>query len=127
MTAALQYDDLIGKPFRYGARGPQEYDCWGLVRECYRRAHGVLLPDFASPEDLAVQHAVIATQRVDPLWQEVQPTAGVIVLVRVGQHACHTAFSLNAHELLHTWETTGVIAQRVAPHRILGWYRYAGR
>lgn len=34
MTAALRnVDELIGLPWRLGARGPEEYDCLGLVIE----------------------------------------------------------------------------------------------
>jgi hypothetical protein len=37
--------DLIGKPYRPGARGPHEFDCWGLCAEVYRR-RGIALPDY---------------------------------------------------------------------------------
>lgn len=41
------YSDLLGKPFAYHGRGPDAYDCWGLVREICRRG-GVSLPDHVS-------------------------------------------------------------------------------
>jgi NlpC/P60 family len=37
--------DLIGKPYVHGARGPDAFDCWGLCAEVYRRA-GITLPDY---------------------------------------------------------------------------------
>ena len=37
--------DLVGQPFKEGARGPNEFDCWGLVREVAKRS-GTELPDF---------------------------------------------------------------------------------
>jgi hypothetical protein len=44
-------NDLIGKPWRLGARGPDAYDCWGLVREVLQRMRpGLPLPDWASDE-----------------------------------------------------------------------------
>lgn len=38
--------DLIGKPYAHGARGPAAFDCWGLCAEVYRRG-GVELPDYS--------------------------------------------------------------------------------
>lgn len=43
----IDVNDLIGKPYRLGGRGPFEYDCWGLVVEIYKRL-GVSLPDYPS-------------------------------------------------------------------------------
>ena len=124
------FGDLIGKPFKYGARGPHEYDCWGLVMECYRRVHGVELPDLASPEEAAVQHALGAAMQMQPCWKRLeQALAGSIVALRVGRYVCHTGFSLGDGRMLHTWETTnGVIVQNVDAwrHRIEGFYRYVG-
>ncbi len=31
------YSDLIGKPFAYHGRGPDSYDCLGLVMEVFKR------------------------------------------------------------------------------------------
>jgi len=72
MKPALPLDiesvqDLIGKPYQRGARGPDAYDCWGLCVEVYRRG-GIDLPDFREDHmtherasqlmaDLAHEHA----------------------------------------------------------------------
>ena len=51
MIAAVDVNDLIGKPYRLGGRGPDAYDCWGLVREVLRRMlPGQALPDWASDQ-----------------------------------------------------------------------------
>jgi cell wall-associated NlpC family hydrolase len=44
-----QCEDLIGKPYLLGARGPDAYDCWGLCIEVYRRG-GRPLPEFISAD-----------------------------------------------------------------------------
>ena len=41
----VTYDDLIGRPFVDGGRGPENFDCWGLATDVFRR-HGKILPDF---------------------------------------------------------------------------------
>ena len=45
--------DLLGKPFKWGGRGPKSYDCYGLAMECARRV-GKRFPDqYASTPDFA--------------------------------------------------------------------------
>jgi len=51
----LFYTDLLDKRYEKGARGPDAYDCYGLVMEVFKRA-GVALPDYGcaeSPEGVA--------------------------------------------------------------------------
>jgi cell wall-associated NlpC family hydrolase len=59
--------DLIGKRYAIGARGPDSFDCWGVCAEVYRRA-GRALPDYraaslthaqtrALVQDIAPDHA----------------------------------------------------------------------
>jgi hypothetical protein len=37
-------NDLIGKPFRYGAKGPDFYSCYGILMEVYKR-FGIAIPE----------------------------------------------------------------------------------
>ena len=41
----IEIQDLIGKEFKYFGRGPDYFDCWGLVVECSKRA-GIFLPEY---------------------------------------------------------------------------------
>lgn len=43
---AVDVNDLIGKPWRLGARGPDAFDCWGLTREVLQR----MRPDKPLPD-----------------------------------------------------------------------------
>ena len=40
----VDLNDLIGKPFQRGARGPDKYDCQSLTAEVFRR-FGIPFPD----------------------------------------------------------------------------------
>lgn len=42
----MNVDDFVGLPYREGARGPSEYDCYGLVAAVLRAARGIELPDW---------------------------------------------------------------------------------
>ncbi len=120
--------DLIGKPFRYGGRGPDAYDCYGLVREMCRR-DGKPVPDFKSPSELAVIEAVMAVERASGKWQEVAKGPGRILLLRVGALACHVAYTLPDDRMIHTWEkSNGVCIERIEGwrRRIVGFYDYLG-
>lgn len=37
-------NDYLGKPYKRGAYGPNEYDCWGLVHHIYKHRYGIDLP-----------------------------------------------------------------------------------
>ena len=39
------FSDLVGKPFKWGGRGPESFDCWGLVRFAFERATGIQVED----------------------------------------------------------------------------------
>ena len=42
----MNYDRFIGVPYKAGARGPDAYDCYGLVAAIYKAAKGIDLPDW---------------------------------------------------------------------------------
>ena len=44
MSGDIAISDLLNKPYELGARGPDSYDCWGLVMTVYKRM-GIDLPD----------------------------------------------------------------------------------
>lgn len=58
----MNLDQYIGLPYREGARGPDAYDCYGLVAEVYRAGRGILLPDWYqdAPGPQAASRAIAA-------------------------------------------------------------------
>lgn len=58
----MNLDDYIGLPYREGARGPDAYDCWGIVAEVLRAARGWSLPDWyqSAPGPQAASRAISA-------------------------------------------------------------------
>jgi cell wall-associated NlpC family hydrolase len=47
----INLNDYIGKPYVLGARGPDAFDCWGLVCAIYEAQLGVTLPDWHRKEN----------------------------------------------------------------------------
>jgi cell wall-associated NlpC family hydrolase len=68
VVAPVAQGGLLGAPFLWGGRGPQAYDCWGLVREAYLRVYGQLLPEWMVPDgDLTGAMRIMQAQAA--LWQ----------------------------------------------------------
>ena len=119
----VEYEDLIGKEFAYGGRGPDQYDCYGLLREMFRRA-GKEVPDYKSPSVGAEIIAMILDKKNE--WEEVEPGPGTAMLMRLRGNA-HVGFRLPYGLFIHTWERSGgVCVERVRDWeaRIVAHYDY---
>lgn len=125
--AAHELEELIGVPFRYGGRGPDVFDCYGLIMHLHA-LQGVKLPDYRSPTDQARIAALMATQL--GLWEEAKPEPGAVIALRVLRGISHCGMLLENDRFVHTWERSGgVCIERMNEEwkpRVLGYYRYAG-
>lgn len=120
------FSDLVGAPFEYGARGPEKFDCYGLVMECARR-DGVTLPDFGFASNQALISAMMGATM--PQWQEVEPQAGAVVLLRVGRYVAHVGYLISPTQMIHSWEASGgATIERLDywKQRIVGFYKHVG-
>lgn len=118
--------DLIGVPFEYGGRGPDAFDCYGLLMEMYRR-DGIILPDYRSPDQLNRIAALMAMQL--DLWRETEKRPGAAVLIRIGRFNSHVGYVLDGMRFVHTWEESGgVVTERLSSweSKIAGYYEFAG-
>lgn len=116
----------VGVPFAYGGRGPDSFDCYGLVMAIHKDM-GIDILDYDSPSDQEQIAALMATQL--PLWKETPCAAGATVLFRIGRLVSHCGYMLDDDRMIHTMKSTGgVTIQRIDAwrHRIIGFYRYAG-
>lgn len=127
-SAVTCFSDLIGVEFSYGGRGPDRYDCWGLVQECYRRWHGIELPDYRSTPH-ANLNAEIMTRESRAHWRKLpEATPGSVLLIRVGRFGAHVGFVTSPTRFLHALEGLGVQEVRLSrfERQIIGAYDYAG-
>lgn len=112
VKAKLNCAELIGRPYRNGARGPAAFDCWGLCMHIAEKT-GTPLPDLNVPDDPQARAELIQQQRgrFRPLRRAV---AGCLVLFRIigdrnvvkwhigtvlpdRQHFIHTTGKLGVH------------------------------
>jgi cell wall-associated NlpC family hydrolase len=117
--------DLIGKPFRWGARGPDAFDCYGLVVEMNRRA-GHAVPPYVSPTD-SQDIARLITGEAITRWMPCKPRPGALITFRIGRHVSHVGYLLPRERFIHCWERTGgVTVERLDEweRRIAGYYEF---
>lgn len=121
--ATLDYADLIGKRFEYGGRGPDCYDCYGLVKELLNRL-GQDVPDYKSPTEAAKIIALMLSSRAQ--WKETTKKPGAVALIKVMGNL-HVGFVLPYNRFIHTWEKSGGV---VVEHfydwekRVMAYYEY---
>jgi len=71
----------VGVPYAEGARGPQAYDCWGIIQLIYRQEKGIVLPDLPGLRAPMIKEINDAIQRESAIdWKEmVTPVEGCVV------------------------------------------------
>lgn len=120
--------DLVGAPFADGGRGPDSYDCWGLVREVYRR-YGVDLPNYTGCcYDFVRFYEGFLEER--PKWTRHEPpdipTPAVVAIRFNAPFVNHVGVYIGDGKFLHTREKTGVVIELIRSpawrRRIEGFY-----
>lgn len=135
----INYSDLIGVPFEYGGRGPDTYDCYGLLMELHRR-QGKAIPDYRSTSDTEAAAAAMRASIEANVWGEkwlkrspeetpsfslMKP--GDVLLLKIKGLPCHVGMVISSDRFIHTWEGVGgALTERISlwRQRILGIYQF---
>lgn len=121
----LQWVDLLQCRFAKRGRGPNEFDCYGLVMELHRR-RGITIPDYSSPED---QHAIamLMDKEAKVLWEPCGREPGAVALFKILGLGSHVGYVLDQQYFLHCWEgSAGVVREKHSAweKRLIGYYKY---
>ena len=124
------YDDLIGIPFVDGGRDAKKgLDCWGLVKEAFRR-QGYEVPDYNISAAEAADIAGTMKKQEDDWIHLDGPRVGCLVLLRLtpGLWANHVGIYIGDGRFLHAYLPTGVCIARLRrwQSRIVGYYSPGG-
>ncbi|MCE9664531.1 C40 family peptidase [Halomonas sp. M5N1S17] len=117
----------IGTPFRPHGRGPDHYDCYGLLVKAWRDVRGIELPDYVSDyprfKDSDQLASVVSGACVHD-WQpvEVPQPMDAVVIYRDGR-PMHIGLYLGAGQVLHIEHGIEAVAEPVTAFRIEGYYR----
>lgn len=126
--SAIDYVDLLGKPFKYGGRGPAEYDCYGLVLELHRRA-GVQIPDYGSSDDPTKQGELF-TIGTGEFKKIILPRPLDIPVFRVADGLWHCGVIVDGYKrFVHIMESCSVVVEELESpawqNRLQGVYRWS--
>jgi cell wall-associated NlpC family hydrolase len=119
---ALQ--QVLGKPFQWGARGPAAYDCWGLVLAA-RRLLDLPVPEGIDTPDEGLHGLAIAEQIESGNWVKVlSPQPGDVAAfgMSVVQAPAHVGL-VTPFGILHTTKSSKSCIQQVAALKAQGWRR----
>lgn len=119
-------ESLIGKPWVFGAAGPDEFDCWGLARYVQATQFGIQMSEigYGYGEWRASAIAVeAAEERVH--WKIVaQPVEGDLVLMARRFFPVHIGIWINANRsrgVLHCVQGIGVTYTLYNSLAMCGW------
>ena len=123
------YLDLLGKEFQYGGRGPDAYDCYGLMIECRRRL-GLFIPENYVSTDIpeAIQDCLEDAKRVFPFIEVPEPRPFCFAAFRINpRYTTHIAMVLeDGVRFIHILPKLRVAVERldspVWAHRIMGYW-----
>jgi hypothetical protein len=104
----MDYTDLLNKPYLRNGRGPDNYDCWGLVMEMYRRM-GIELFDINKPV-FSKREIILMMKEHEPLTGFKESSnepkePGVFYDRRRG----HIGIMIGKKHVLHAVEPQGVV------------------
>jgi cell wall-associated NlpC family hydrolase len=124
------YNDLIGKAFKDRGRGPDSYDCLGLLIEMYKR-HGITIPDYnISCFDVLGIHQ--QSGEAKQLWLKLSsPVYPCAVLVKNNSvYNNHVGFYLGNGKMIHAIPEANICIVDLTKinkrFKIEGFYKWGG-
>lgn len=137
--AAANWGEIVngelGKPFVWGGRSDDAYDCWGLVLRVYRLLGWPNPGDWTSPEDGAAVTACVARVMEREFhgcdWVRVEhPRPGDVAALSTHTKLHHVGV-VTPFGVLHTNRRHGVVVAKEAVLKAIGYrtveyYRWVG-
>lgn len=121
-------DHFIGKPYRVGGEGPDDYDCYGLTR-AIAAERGFELPRQSTAESVEMREAIFATEPSSYLDIVCFPEPFDLTVFDFGRPGLHIAtMTAEPGRFIHVAEFTKTVRidrLGVTPYRenIYGFYR----
>jgi cell wall-associated NlpC family hydrolase len=115
---------LIGRRWVSGACGPEDFDCWGIVKYIYEKRRGVILPEYPGvTESGRLSMIRNAQHEVDTNWLPLdEPEHFAFVGMSEGSRIHHVGLWLasGAGGVLHSRQGSGVQFQSMLSVRQSG-------
>jgi cell wall-associated NlpC family hydrolase len=132
----MNFDSLVGLPYRDKGRDRAGLDCWGLVRLAFLELRGIELPAYGEDYSTAADRRAVAelvAGEIEPAWRPIAPGLEQpldAVLVREGRFPRHVGLVTAPGKMLHVApdhpsRIESYRAGAIAP-RIVGFFRLRG-
>lgn len=111
-SASPNYIDLLEKEFAYGGRGPEFYDCYGLIMEMHKRI-GIELPEYKSErEPSLIQMLIIEGKKLFEQIEKPEPHCVVTFFIKP-YITSHLGFMLDDKKFIHIMLKSRVTVERI--------------
>lgn len=117
---------FIDLPWVQGARGPDAFDCWGLLIWLYRERHGVELPDVPGADLKTFWRLINREIQAPTVWQRVAiPREGYAVAMGGTEMFHHVGYYIEADGgmVLHAANMKNIVAQSIRGIKASGMQR----
>ena len=110
-------DSVLYKPYEVAARGPDSFDCWGLVHYFYKQALNIDLPTFAGLNIARKElPSMISINLKNGHWVKLDKPENLCIVV-MGKNFLRNHIGVFLDDFngvcLHAAEKTGVIGQTI--------------
>lgn len=116
--------EYVGKAHQHGGRGPEVFDCWGLLKWIYMHRYGIALPDLpgiSSKQAIAISKQI--NKSVEEEWFPVEkPFDGCAVALAQVRSYHHVGIWIDADggKVLHCYDDQRVIVDTVKQLQLKG-------
>lgn len=121
--------NYLNKPWEIGARGPDKFDCWGLIYWIYKQHFNVELPLYPGVNAVNLKQVaqVITSESEDCDWirLNVPQDNCVVAMSKNTKHLHHVGLYLDVDGglILHALDAGNVIAQPLRDLSRFHWQR----
>lgn len=130
--AGFDWNVWVGVPFKPRGRGPDTYDCWGLIRAVLHDAKGIWFPSLLDSIDSAAcleEKCFLEGWRV--ILKRNTQEFDIVAIELIGSVDTHlTIVCQGSDDFLHITHGRGSVVERLSSvkyrDRILAVYRYGG-
>jgi cell wall-associated NlpC family hydrolase len=110
--------ELIGRPWKPVAYGPDAFFCWGLVHYVFRTRLDIELPMVAVGETLENNYQAIKRVQTDAGWRpcEGEPDQEFDIVLMWGPHGRHVGVMIQMSTGLVLLHAEGYLDDKLRPH-----------
>ena len=123
--------------FEEKARGPNKFDCWGLVRAIYENDHPdkIILPSYdecymttTQPDDKKKISETIAQQKQSHWIEVTKPKEFDVVLLKINNFPMHVGIVIRKGVMIHCTQGINTAIEKYDSMRwankVMGFFRY---